>query len=259
MQHSAPAKMGSRTRSGGNSETTDEDPMKLLQCAIRIVDDPSGVPREHKDMKICSDSTSQASHDYTLNTHPTAWFSLVNRLWASLEPWPHAEQQNKFIMFKLEQTSTALVLVSVLQSIGMLSIVRRGGLGLLSLHAVLVACVFTVPIACLVHKRDYLAAEKLILAWSLWRTVLVHHQHLTDSTSIVCTVMHMVRPIRAVLEPIRFQWTVAVHLGTLVLDCVIRNGNSIYRILFWHILGLTTAVAVEIRHRKQFLALDKSQ
>eukprot|EP00798_Chlamydomonas_sp_ICE-L_P007363 gene7363-487_t len=263
MLHSAPAKMGSQTRSRENSETTDEEPTELLRCAIPIVDDPSGVPREHKDINMYSDSTSQASDDCgsygTHNTHPTAWFSLVNRLWASLEPWPHAEQQNKFIIFKLEQMSTALVPVSVLQSICMLSIARKGGLGLLSLHGVLAACFFTVPIARLVYKRDYLAAEKLIIAWSLWRKVLFYHLHLADSTSIVGTVMHVLRPLRAVLEPIRFQWTVADLLGTLVLDCIVRNGNTVYWILFWHVLSLTTAVVVEIRHRKLFLALEKSQ
>eukprot|EP00798_Chlamydomonas_sp_ICE-L_P012039 gene12039-15144_t len=65
--------------------------------------------------------------------------------------------------------STPLMTASAMHSISMLSFARKGGLGLLSLHAVLTICFFTVPIARLVYKRDYLAAETLILAWSLWQ------------------------------------------------------------------------------------------
>eukprot|EP00798_Chlamydomonas_sp_ICE-L_P020718 gene20718-27530_t len=190
---------------------------------------------------------------------PHSWYRLMKQLWASLESWPNAEQQNKFVMFKTEKLSRIIKMVYLLQFVGQVCFVLRCGFCLLSLHAILVSCLFTIPTIRGLYKRDYLAVEKLLLARSLMRKLFAYHLHMSSRPPNLVVLLHFVRLAEAATQPVRFQWALAENLGMLVLDCIIPIGVSLHWILLSHVLGLLITVKHEIRFRKQNLALKKSQ
>eukprot|EP00798_Chlamydomonas_sp_ICE-L_P013617 gene13617-19493_t len=85
---------------------------------------------------------------------PPPWYCLMKQLWSSLEPWPNAELQNKFIMYKMEEMSMIIKLFCFLQFFGQMSVALRGGFCLLSLHALLLACLSSIPTIRALFKRD---------------------------------------------------------------------------------------------------------
>eukprot|EP00798_Chlamydomonas_sp_ICE-L_P008557 gene8557-33990_t len=186
--------------------------------------------------------------------HP--WYRLMKQLWSNLEPWPNAEQQNKFVMYKLETMSMIMKLFCFLQFFGHMSVALKGGLCLLSLHALLLACLFSIPTIRALYKRDYLFAEKLLFAYSFMRKAFSFH--IITNVPFAVNFTLFVRLGRAVAEPIRFQWALAENLSMMVLNCLFYFGVSFHWALLCHVLGLLTTVVLEMQHRKQFLALEKS-
>eukprot|EP00798_Chlamydomonas_sp_ICE-L_P006339 gene6339-2964_t len=189
----------------------------------------------------------------------TPWYSLMKQLWLSLDPSPNAEQENKFIMYKMEKTATVMKMVCFLQFFGQMAIALRGGFCLLSLHAILLACLFSIPTTWALYKRDYLGVEKLLLAWSFVRKAFFHHIWVAIHPPNIVMFVFFNRLTRAAAEPIRFLRALAENLSMLVLNCILPYGISLHWLLLCHVLGLLVTVVVDIRYRKQYLALEKSQ
>eukprot|EP00798_Chlamydomonas_sp_ICE-L_P006890 gene6890-30865_t len=190
---------------------------------------------------------------------PPPWYRLMKQLWSSLDPWPNAEQQDKFIIYKMEKMYMIMKMVCLLQLFGQMGIALRNGFCLLSLSAIIMACVFSMPAILALHKRDYLLIEKLVFTWCPMRKLFSYHLHVTSPTINYMMPVLFVRLARAVAEPIRFQWALAENLGMLVLNYILPNGLSLSWILFCHVFGLHITAVQEIRYRKQYLALEKSQ
>eukprot|EP00798_Chlamydomonas_sp_ICE-L_P019510 gene19510-26181_t len=108
------------------------------------------------------------------------------------------------------------------------------------------------------YKKDYSAAEKLFLAWSLMRKLFSYHLQMTSRPPYFVKLMLCMRLIDAAVLPIRFHWALAENLGMLVLNCFLPTGLSLLWILLCHVLGLLINVVQEVRYRKQYLALEKS-
>eukprot|EP00798_Chlamydomonas_sp_ICE-L_P001422 gene1422-32793_t len=185
------------------------------------------------------------------------WYRLMKQFWSSLDPWPNAKQQNKFIIYKMEKMSMTIKLVCLLQFSAQMGIVLRSGFCLLSLNAIIVACLFSMPIILALHRRDSSAIEKLLLAWSPMRKLFSYHIHITCPTHVYMRplIMLTVRIAHAVAEPIRLHWTLAENLSILVLNYFLPTGVSLHWILLCHALGLLITAVQEIRYRKQYLAL----
>eukprot|EP00798_Chlamydomonas_sp_ICE-L_P019273 gene19273-25913_t len=190
---------------------------------------------------------------------PLPRYRLMKQLWSSQEPWPNAEQQNKFLMYKMEKSFMIMTLACLLNVFGHVCFVLREGFSLLSLHAVLLPGIFTVPTIRAVFKSDYLAIEKLLLAWSLMRRLFVFHSLMTSVTPNYLILMLIMRLAQAAAQPIRFHWALAENLGILVSNCFLPSGISMRWIFLFHVLGLLITVVQQIRFQKQYLALEKSQ
>eukprot|EP00798_Chlamydomonas_sp_ICE-L_P019132 gene19132-25739_t len=190
---------------------------------------------------------------------PRPRYHLMKQLWSSLESWPNAEQQNKFVMFKMEKLSTIMKMATWLQFFCQVTFALRGGFSLISLHAILLASLFTIPTIWGLYKRDYFAVEKLLLARSLLRKIFTYHLHVSSHPPNLVMPLIFVRLPESLSQPVCFQWALAENLGMLVLNCIVPIGVSLYWILPCHILGLLITVGQEIHYRKQYLALEKSQ
>eukprot|EP00798_Chlamydomonas_sp_ICE-L_P015013 gene15013-21082_t len=191
---------------------------------------------------------------------PPTWYRLMKQLCSSLGSWPNAEQQNKFMMYKMEKTSTIMMMAWCLTLLSQVCFLLRERLSLLSLHALLLLGLFTMPaIRAVSRQSNYLAVEKLLLAWSLVRRLFCFHCHMTNRPLNLMALMLLVRLAQGAAQPIRFQWALAENLGMLVLNCILPNQISFHWILLFHVLGLLVTVVQEIRYTKQYLALEKSQ
>eukprot|EP00798_Chlamydomonas_sp_ICE-L_P000503 gene503-1910_t len=183
----------------------------------------------------------------------------MKQLWSSLEPSPDADMEKKFILYKMDKLSTAMQLFLSFQVLGQMILLFKGGLGFLSLHVILVLCFFTVPTFWTFYSRDYLVAEKLLFAWTLWRKAFFYHIHCHGFMPFQRITFLILRPVRAVVEPLRFRWPIAENLVILVLDCILPDRWPLHWILLSHILGLLTSAAVDIRDRQMFMSLMKAQ
>eukprot|EP00798_Chlamydomonas_sp_ICE-L_P032132 gene32132-16655_t len=190
---------------------------------------------------------------------PSPWCRLMKQLWSSLEPRPNAEHQNKFMMYKMEKTYMITMKAVLLNLFGQVCVVLRDGFSLLSLHALLLPGLFTVPAVLAVVKSDYLAIEKLLLAWSLMRRLFAYHCHMAARSPIFMIIMLAVRLAQGAAQPIRFQWALVENLSMLVLNCILPCEICLHWIILFHVLGLLLTVVQENRYRKQYLALEKSQ
>eukprot|EP00798_Chlamydomonas_sp_ICE-L_P032158 gene32158-16691_t len=172
---------------------------------------------------------------------------------------PGAQLEKKFIMYKMGKLSAVMLVLCSIQAVNQTMVFIKGGLGFLSLHAILVICCFTVPTYWTFYKGNYSVAEKLLFAWALWRKVFFHHIHCHGCVSFVTKQLLTIRPVRAVAEPLRFRWSVAENLFTLILNCILPDGWTLHWILLSHVLGLLVSVAIEMRARRMFMSLEKAQ
>eukprot|EP00798_Chlamydomonas_sp_ICE-L_P032133 gene32133-16656_t len=190
---------------------------------------------------------------------PPPWYRLMKQLWSSLEPWPNAQHQSKFLVYKMEKTYMITMIAVLLNLLGQVCFVLRDGFSLVSLHALLLSGLFTVPAVLAVVKSDYLAIEKLLLAWSLMRRLFAYHCHMAARPPNFMIIMLAVRLAQGAAQPIRFQWALVENLSMLVLNCILPCGICLHWIILFHVLGLLLTVIQENRYRKQYLALEKSQ
>eukprot|EP00798_Chlamydomonas_sp_ICE-L_P029805 gene29805-7441_t len=187
------------------------------------------------------------------------WSLSMKQLWSSLEPSPDANLEKKFIMYQMDKMSTAMQVLCSFQVLSQLMVFVKGGLGFLSLHAIVVLGCLTVPTFWAFYTRDYLVAEKLLFAWALWRKAFFHHIHCHGCIPFVAIQLLICRAVRAVAEPLRFRWSITENLVLLALNCILPDGLPLHWILLSHILGLLVSVAVEIRDRQMFMSLEKAK
>eukprot|EP00798_Chlamydomonas_sp_ICE-L_P019278 gene19278-25917_t len=219
-----------------------------------------GQPRDGLPPKLPhADSVPAVSTNCPGFAIPPPMYRLMKQLWSSLGPWPSAEQQNKFLMYKMKKSFMIMIMACLLNVFGQVCFVLREGFSLLSLHAILLPGLFTVPTIRAVFKSDYLAIEKLLLAWSFMRRLFAFHSHMTCVPPNLLILMLIVRLAQAAAQPIRFHWALAENLGILVSNCFLPSGIFMRWIFLFHVLGLLITVVQEIRFRKQYLALEKSQ
>ncbi len=192
----------------------------------------------------------------------TLWSRLapfMKQLWSRLAPLPNADQEKQVNLYRIENNSTVISTLCVYQIITMMCLALKVGGAAIWLHIILLLFCCNVMLLWVIYKRNYRAVEKHLLAWMFYRHTIFIHIHFVGGTLVTSNLAQLWRPFRSFGEPISLTWASAENLGALLLTLIIRKEPFNHWILLSHFMGFLITVALQIRGRNQFLALEKSK